>query len=131
MGSGAQPAALFIDIDHFKRVNDSHGHQAGDQLLQDLGGIIKANVGEGNLCARLGGEEFTCLLPYSTQAQAESLAGRIAADYRERAQRFGSTLSIGVATYGPGDLLNDVLARADAALFEAKHRGRDQVIVAR
>ena len=129
--SGAQPAVLFIDVDHFKRVNDGHGHQAGDQLLKELGEIIQGRMGAGDFCARLGGEEFTCLLPRSSQAQAERLAHRLAAEYRERAQRFGSTLSIGVATYGRGDLLNDLLARADAALYEAKHRGRDQVIVAR
>ena len=129
--NGAQPAVLFIDVDHFKRVNDSHGHQAGDQLLQALGAIITARMGPGDLCARLGGEEFACLLPRATQAQAERLAERLSADYREFARRFGSTLSVGVATHGAGDLLNDLLARADAALYEAKHRGRDQVVVAR
>ncbi len=131
VASGAQPAVLFIDVDHFKRVNDGHGHQAGDELLQQLGAIIEARMGPGDLCARLGGEEFTCLLPHSTEAHAELLAERLSADYRERALRYGSTLSIGVATHGRGDLLNDLLARADAALYEAKHRGRDQVIVAR
>ncbi len=131
LDSGAQPAVLFIDVDHFKRVNDGHGHQAGDQLLHELGAIISARMGPGDLCARLGGEEFTCLLTRSTQAQAQRLAERLAADYRNHALGFKSTLSIGVATYGPGDLLNDLLARADAALYEAKHRGRDRVIVAR
>ena len=129
--SGVKPAVLFLDVDHFKRVNDSHGHQAGDQLLQALGGIITARMGPGDLCARLGGEEFACLLPRATQAQAERLAERLSSDYRDCAKRYGSTLSVGVATHGPGDLLNDLLARADAALYEAKHRGRDQVIVAR
>ena len=131
VAKGAQPAVLFIDVDHFKRVNDNHGHQAGDELLHELGGIIEARMGPGDISARLGGEEFTCLLPSSSAAQAERLAEQLAADYRSRAQRFGSTLSIGVATHGPGDMLNDLLARADAALYEAKHRGRDQVIVAR
>ncbi len=131
VAKGAQPAVLFIDVDHFKRVNDNHGHQAGDELLHELGGIIESRMGPGDISARLGGEEFTCLLPHCSQAQAEQLAERLAADYRSRAQRYGSTLSIGVATHGRGDLLNDLLARADAALYEAKHRGRDQVVVAR
>ncbi|MBW8367424.1 MAG: GGDEF domain-containing protein [Arenimonas sp.] len=131
LDSGAQPAVLFIDVDHFKRINDNHGHQAGDQLLKELGAIINARMGPGDFCARLGGEEFTCLLPRSSPAQAQRLAERLATDYRNHAQRFSSTLSIGVATHGAGDLLNDLLARADAALYEAKHRGRDQVIVAR
>lgn len=131
VAKGAQPAVLFIDMDHFKRVNDGHGHQAGDELLRELGGIILARMRPGDISARLGGEEFTCLLPDCSQALAEQLAEQLAADYRSRAQRYGSTLSIGVATHGRGDLLNDLLARADAALYEAKHRGRDQVIVAR
>lgn len=130
IASGHQPAVLFIDVDYFKRVNDAHGHQAGDELLRELGGIIDARIGPGEFSARLGGEEFACLLPRSSAQQAERFAQRLANDYRERAARFDSTLSIGVATYNHGDLLNDLLARADAALYEAKHRGRDKIIVA-
>ena len=129
--AGRQPAVLFIDVDHFKRTNDAHGHLAGDELLRQLGQLIEARIGTGQFAARLGGEEFACLLPDSSEVQAERLAKRLAGDYRRHAQAFGSTLSIGVATYGDGDLLNDLLARADAALYEAKHRGRDQIIVAR
>lgn len=131
LAAGQQPAVLFIDVDHFKQVNDRHGHQAGDELLRELGAIIESRLGPGQYSARLGGEEFACLLPGSSESLAERFAQRLAADYRERAGNFGSTLSIGVATHMAGDLLNDMLARADAALYEAKHRGRDQVIVAR
>lgn len=130
ISAGHQPAVLFIDMDYFKRVNDDHGHQAGDELLRELGGIIDARIGPGEFSARLGGEEFACLLPRSSAQQAERFAQRLANDYRERAGRYDSTLSIGVATYSAGDVLNDLLARADAALYEAKHRGRDQIIVA-
>ncbi|MFY2762994.1 diguanylate cyclase domain-containing protein [Arenimonas sp. MALMAid1274] len=130
LDAGKQPAVLFIDVDYFKRVNDAHGHQAGDELLRELGGIIDNRIGPGQFSARLGGEEFACLLPDCSAAQAERFAERLAAEYRQRAERFGSTLSIGIATYGQGDLLNDLLARADAALYEAKHRGRDQIVVA-
>jgi diguanylate cyclase (GGDEF)-like protein len=131
LDAGHVPAVLFIDVDHFKRVNDVHGHQAGDDLLRALGGIIEARVGPGQFAARLGGEEFACLLPRCSATQAERFAERLANDYRDRASRFDSTLSIGVATYTEGDVLNDLLARADAALYEAKHRGRDQIVVAR
>lgn len=130
LDAGTQPAVLFIDVDYFKRVNDAHGHQAGDELLRELGGIIDNRIGPGQFSARLGGEEFACLLPDSSASQAERFAERLANDYRERAKRFDSTLSIGIATYGDGDVLNDLLARADAALYEAKHRGRDQIVVA-
>jgi diguanylate cyclase (GGDEF)-like protein len=131
LAAGRQPAVLFIDVDHFKLVNDRHGHQVGDDLLRELGAIIEARISPGEFSARLGGEEFACLLPASSSAHAERFAERLASDYRDRAERFGSTLSIGVSTHSPGDLLNDMLARADAALYEAKHRGRDQVVVAR
>jgi diguanylate cyclase (GGDEF)-like protein len=130
LDAGQQPAVLFIDVDHFKRVNDSFGHQTGDDLLRELGGIIAARIESGQFAARLGGEEFACLLPRVNVHQAERFAQRLANDYSQRAQRFDSTLSIGVATYQAGDVLNDLLARADAALYEAKHRGRNQVIVA-
>ncbi len=131
LDAGKEPAVLFIDVDHFKLVNDRHGHQAGDELLRELGAIIDARIGPGQYSARLGGEEFACLLPDSSAAHAERFAQRLASDYRDRAKTFSSTLSIGVSTHQPGDLLNDMLARADAALYEAKHRGRDQVVVAR
>ena len=130
VAAGRQPAILFIDVDHFKQTNDAHGHLAGDDLLRELGQLIEARIGPGEYAARLGGEEFACLLPDSSVPQAERFARRIANEYRQRAAAFGSTLSIGVSTHKSGDLLNDLLARADAALYEAKHRGRDQIVVA-
>lgn len=128
--AGRTPAVLFIDVDHFKRTNDEHGHLAGDDLLRLLGQVIESRIGPGELCARLGGEEFTCLLPDSGVETAHRFAQRIAADYRERAARFGSTLSIGIAHWHEGDVLNDLLASADAALYQAKRAGRDQVLIA-
>ena len=131
VAAGRRPAVLFIDVDHFKRTNDAHGHLAGDELLRQLGHLIQARIGPGDFAARLGGEEFACLLPDSSAAQAERFARRLAGEYRHHAAGFASTLSVGVSTYAEGDLLNDLLARADAALYEAKHRGRDQIVVAR
>ncbi|WP_374473703.1 diguanylate cyclase domain-containing protein [Arenimonas sp.] len=130
LDAGRTPAVLFIDVDFFKRTNDKHGHLAGDELLRALGRIIDARMGPGEYCARLGGEEFACLLPDSSPQHAERFALRLAADYRLHAKAMGSTLSIGIAVHQDGDVLNDLLARADAALYEAKHRGRDQVVLA-
>lgn len=130
LAAGRTPAVLFIDVDFFKRTNDKHGHLAGDELLRALGRIIDARMGPGEYCARLGGEEFACLLPESSAQHAERFALRLAADYRLHAKALGSTLSIGIAVHQDGDVLNDLLARADAALYEAKHRGRDQVVLA-
>lgn len=126
--AGRQPAVLFIDVDHFKRTNDDHGHLAGDELLRALGTIIEARIGPGEYCARLGGEEFACLLSNATLERARRFAERLASDYREHASAFGSTLSIGIALHEPGDVLNDLLARADAALYQAKRAGRDRVV---
>ena len=130
LAAGRTPAVLFIDVDFFKRTNDKHGHLAGDDLLRALGRIIDARMGPGEYCARLGGEEFACLLPDSSAQHAERFALRLAADYRLHAKALASTLSIGIALHEDGDVLNDLLARADAALYEAKHRGRDQVVLA-
>lgn len=129
LAKGKQPALLFIDVDHFKRTNDEFGHLTGDELLRTLGQIIDARIGPEEYCARLGGEEFACLLPDSSVDAARRFAQRIANDYRDRASQFSSTLSIGIATHEDGDVLNDLLARADAALYEAKRGGRDQVVV--
>lgn len=126
--AGKRPAVLFIDVDHFKRTNDDHGHLAGDELLRALGTIIETRIGPGEFCARLGGEEFACLLPDASLDTARRFAERLAADYREHAHAFGSTLSIGIALHESGDVLNDLLARADAALYQAKRAGRDRVV---
>ena len=130
VAAGRHPVVLFIDVDSFTRVNDAHGHLAGDEILRELGHLIDSRVGPGELCARLGGEEFACLLPDTTDDQAERFAMRLANDYRDRAARFGSTLSIGIAVHRDGDLLNDMLARADAALYQAKRTGRDRIVYA-
>ena len=127
--NGHVPAVLFIDVDHFKKTNDQHGHLAGDDLLRALGQIIDGRIGPGEYSARLGGEEFACLLPDSTVENARRFAERLAADYRQHARDYGSTLSIGIATHEDGDVLNDLLARADAALYQAKRSGRDQVVL--
>lgn len=127
--AGKLPAVLFIDVDHFKRTNDEFGHLTGDELLRALGQIIDARIGPDEYSARLGGEEFACLLPDSSEEAAQRFAQRIASEYRDHASEFGSTLSIGIATHEDGDVLNDLLARADAALYQAKRAGRDQVVL--
>ncbi|HEU0152039.1 MAG TPA: GGDEF domain-containing protein [Arenimonas sp.] len=128
--AGQVPAVLFIDVDYFKRTNDQHGHLVGDQLLVMLGEVLAARIGTGEYCARLGGEEFACLLPGASLDHARRFAERLGQDYRLRASEFGSTLSIGIATWRPGDVLNDLLAQADAALYQAKREGRDRIVVA-
>ncbi|HXQ99098.1 MAG TPA: GGDEF domain-containing protein [Pseudomonas sp.] len=125
--------ALMIDIDHFKHINDSYGHQAGDQVLRLIGGVIRHSIGEEDICGRLGGEEFALLLTDTTldlaRTTAERLRQAIAQLPCEHVE--GITASLGVASMGAGDqdvhmLLND----ADKALFRAKAQGRNRTAVA-
>ncbi|WP_432562033.1 GGDEF domain-containing protein [Kineococcus sp. SYSU DK003] len=118
-----------IDLDHFKAVNDTHGHQAGDDVLRAAAAALSTTAREGDLVARYGGEEFAVLLPGTDQAAAllvaERLRAAVAAATRPRV-----TCSIGIATArGPRPAV-DVLAAADRALYSAKAAGRDRCVPA-
>lgn len=134
--SGKPGSLLMLDIDHFKRVNDSHGHAAGDRVLQALAGALASHLRRVDRVGRLGGEEFAILMPEtpldSALAYAERLRARIGAlvvEAEGASIRF--TISIGVAGMDVDDLRADpLLARADAALYRAKQAGRDRVEVA-
>jgi diguanylate cyclase (GGDEF)-like protein/PAS domain S-box-containing protein len=124
---------LMLDIDEFKNVNDTYGHEAGDLMLQTVARTIEENVRESDFVARLGGEEFAVLLP-STQLQealvsAERIrAGIDASQSTHRGQSMHVTVSIGVMQYQPEmSDLDDVLRDADAAMYHAKGRGRNRV----
>ena len=120
-------AVLVLDVDHFKQVNDRHGHATGDAVLASLGRLLRDSVRGADAIARLGGEEFVVLLR-AAGVDARGIAERILADWR--ATRPPTTLSIGVAVLEPGEAPHDTLARADRALYDAKHRGRDRAHVA-
>jgi diguanylate cyclase (GGDEF)-like protein len=132
--SDAPLALLLVDVDHFKRVNDSHGHLIGDEVLRALATELRQQVRESDVVGRFGGEEFTVLLPGTDTAGAcgiaerlRSSAGglRIAAASHARIQ---VTVSIGVAVLGQhGSDLFELLAAADVALYRAKDAGRNQV----
>ncbi|AMS21780.1 diguanylate cyclase [Pseudomonas synxantha] len=125
--------ALMLDMDHFKYINDTYGHQAGDQVLRQVGGVISASFRQADVSGRLGGEEFAVLLPNTSLETArtigEQLIEAIAGLSAEPVQ--GLTASLGVATTEgnehdlPG-LMND----ADQALYRAKSLGRNQVVIA-
>ncbi len=126
---------VFMDIDHFKHYNDTHGHLAGDTLLHRLGDILRECGGEQAVAARYGGEEFVLLLPDSTKEQAREVAEslrQLIADQpfegRETQPLGHISMSLGVATY-PEDGPNStaLIDRADNALYEAKNLGRNTV----
>ncbi|HEV7209049.1 MAG TPA: diguanylate cyclase, partial [Mycobacteriales bacterium] len=126
----AQVTVLFCDVDHFKSVNDTFGHAAGDELLRQIGRNVTGVLRAQDLAARLGGDEFVVLLTGGvTQAQAHSVAERIRQSTRRIASVQGHTIvtsiSIGVAVRTPGVGSRELLGSADRALYESKRRGRD------
>lgn len=126
-------AVLFLDLDHFKRVNDSYGHRAGDQCLRAVIAPIASELRHGDALGRYGGEEFLVVLPGATMANAEAVAERIRQRIEEMPMlisgtRVGLTLSIGVATLEPDvQTPDDLIERADAALYLSKSGGRNLV----
>ena len=131
------PLALMVmDIDHFKRVNDTHGHAAGDEALRVLGWALKNHLRRGDLCARLGGEEFVLAMPGATpevaRMRAEELL-KMPLMYGEdgSGEPLAVTLSVGLTDWRASDTApHATIARADAALYEAKRDGRHRVSVA-
>ncbi|MEM7459966.1 MAG: GGDEF domain-containing protein [Pseudomonadota bacterium] len=128
-------SVMIIDLDHFKQVNDVHGHDAGDEVLIHASQQIAQACPEDSLVARLGGEEFAVLMPYETIAElhqrAEAIRARVAAepcDYQGKAIHVSASLGVGIAH--PRDSVSSVLSRADNALYEAKDQGRNRFQVA-
>ena len=131
--TGAPLSLIVLDTDRFKDYNDRYGHLAGDDALRCLARVMQANVREGDSCFRYGGEEFVILLPGQALAQATVVAERIREAFRGTSASElgpGATVSLGVAQMRAGDTANTLLARADAALYHAKERGRDRVELA-
>ncbi|USD63991.1 GGDEF domain-containing protein [Vibrio sp. SCSIO 43136] len=132
-----KPAAIILaDIDHFKSINDTHGHDAGDIALKQFADIIRDRVRDYDIAARYGGEEFLIFLPNAHQDIAASVAERIrlecettTIDYQGKSIQF--TVSFGVSAYNFERDISDNIIRADEALYKAKDSGRNQVTVAR
>jgi diguanylate cyclase len=128
----ADPLALcIVDIDHFKRINDTFGHLAGDKVLKALAERVRKNVREVDIVSRYGGEEFVVIMPNTlldaAYQVAEKLRGMVAASgFRYGKEPVHVTVSCGVATFHQGDDPQSVFERADAALYEAKHGGRNR-----
>ncbi|MFH1683202.1 MAG: GGDEF domain-containing protein [Candidatus Woesearchaeota archaeon] len=125
-----------LDIDHFKQVNDTYSHQAGDDVLQRFAEIITGVKRDEDALFRYGGEEFTIILPQTNLEQAELVAERIRAavegttfEYNER--QIPITVSIGLAEYQKREGHGSVLSRADKALYEAKRSGRNRIVTSK
>jgi two-component system cell cycle response regulator len=125
---------LLIDVDRFKSINDTHGHLAGDQVLKQLGELLRREVRTVDVVARYGGEEFVIVLPETAPDGALTFAERVRVkvqDYRftDERQSLSATVSIGVASIPPLEVASseELIARADAALYRAKNEGRNLV----
>jgi diguanylate cyclase (GGDEF)-like protein len=133
---GNQAAIIMFDLDHFKRINDTHGHATGDQALRETVKAVSAQLRDGDMLGRIGGEEFLVLLPMADQASALLLAQRLRqtlVDITLTDSAGGPvplTASFGVAELGAGQSAADWTRRADAALYEAKAAGRNTVFAA-
>lgn len=128
---GGETSILMIDIDFFKRVNDTFGHHAGDIVLKSLAEVLEAAIGDAGFAARIGGEEFVAVLPAVGLAKAERLAEGIRLRVEQHDWPYQSiTVSIGVAQKATGNSLSELLQDADAALYNSKNEGRNRVTVA-
>ncbi|MDP2811097.1 MAG: diguanylate cyclase [Rhodocyclaceae bacterium] len=126
---GAPFGIVMVDIDHFKQINDTHGHLAGDEVLVSLSGLVGGNVRATDRLARWGGEEFMILAPNSTIGGAVDLAEktRLAIENHDFGAAGRVTCSFGVAQYRPDDTEESITGRADDALYRAKSLGRNRV----
>jgi diguanylate cyclase len=132
-----RPSLLIADIDHFKRINDAHGHPYGDHVLRVIGGILKDCTPQDCLAARIGGEEFAVLIPSRSLSEARALAETVrtrvaTAQIRRPTQEALAprvTLSIGLTLFRPGEEGAVFMERADQALYASKDSGRDRITV--
>lgn len=131
---GEHLSVLMVDIDHFKRVNDRYGHIEGDRVLATVGQLLQSGIREVDAAGRYGGEEFLITLPRADADTAVMVADRLRSAIEahslsiDRSTSLRVTVSIGVATYRPDDVSTTLIARADAALYEAKRSGRNRVM---
>lgn len=127
-----EPCALAVlDLDHFKQVNDDHGHEAGDQVLMDLARIVQQTMRRADRFYRFGGEEFVLLLPDTPPDKAERAMHKLLEAVRAQLQGPAGpvTVSVGLASLMPGEEAADWLNRADRALYQAKDSGRDCLVM--
>ena len=114
-----------MDLDRFKRFNDTHGHLAGDALLEELASAWRQALRPADLLARIGGEEFVVVFPETDSHESHAVLERL-----RRLVPCGQTCSAGLTTFQPGETADAFVSRADEALYKAKKSGRDRVVIA-
>ncbi len=137
MPEGEPPAVIMLDIDHFKAVNDTHGHLTGDRVIRFVAQVLRNNIKGQDYAARYGGEEFTILLPETpdqgaavvadTICKAVASAQLVRSDNKEKLGQI--TISAGVTVHRPGEDPTETIDRADKALYQSKNEGRNRVTI--
>lgn len=135
LGIGKELCLIICDVDHFKRINDTYGHLAGDKVLKVLAREISNRVRKSDFVARYGGEEFAIVMSNTSLDDAERLTNKLRqaieqCPFHFKEKQVQITMSFGVAAYQPGDTLELVFERADKALYSAKEQGRNRVCIA-
>ena len=125
-------SVLMLDIDFFKKINDTYGHLAGDFVLKQMADLIQNIIRKSDICGRFGGEEFVIVLPNTKISGAMKLANRIKDAIENKEFEFNGikikfTVSIGVTSVGINDSYESLMARVDEALYEAKKKGRNRI----
>lgn len=128
---------LYIDIDHFKNINDTHGHDAGDMVIKQFANYLRTSLRESDIIGRIGGKEFLVGLPYTDLEKGLAVAEKLRKGVEEElitadnATPIKMTISIGVSAYHSGEKANstEILKKADIALYKAKNNGRNMVCV--
>lgn len=134
MAAGEEIGVLYMDMDGFKGINDRYGHQVGDDILLDFARRVHPLVRRHDCFGRIGGEEFMLIFPETTLPQCRGIVDRVLEKIRtarplEMAPLFSYTCSAGIAAVEKGDTARSIYSRADAALYDAKHSGRDRIAV--
>lgn len=135
VGAGCPLALLFIDIDHFKRINDNYGHSVGDEALREVAGVLKASLRNIDMVFRYGGEEFLVLLSNTSSEVAAMVGERLRQAVHNlqvvfQGQALQMSISLGCATLQAGESADGLQQRADQALYQAKRNGRNRLNLA-
>ena len=125
---------LFIDIDHFKNVNDTYGHNIGDEILKIISSTVDANLREGDMIGRWGGEEFISIIKSSDRDKLLEIAERLrilcaSSTYKDKKHTINVTVSIGGTLYKKGESIKEMIERADQNMYQSKETGRNKVTI--